>query len=263
MMSVVAMSALLSGIVLMSQRSSEAALRDACQNNLRNLALGVSQYSITHGAFPAGTIINDRLPPDRRLSWLVEASAFMDQWRWLFDLALPWDAGINVITRGQGVGENPQVVGRVSLFTCPAAAGMADDHMPGWTWYVGIAGVGPDAPELPSGHPRTGVFGYDRQTRVADIKDGAANTVLLAETDLVNGPWTAGGTATVRGLDPSQQPYIGLGRQFGGLHRGGVMVAMADGSVRFLREGIDPTVFEAVSTVAGGERLPEGWDRSR
>jgi hypothetical protein len=38
------------------------------------------------------------------------------------------------------------------------------------------------------------------------------------------------------------------------------MVAMADGSVRFLNDTIDPTVFEALATVAGGEPLPAGWD---
>jgi hypothetical protein len=39
------------------------------------------------------------------------------------------------------------------------------------------------------------------------------------------------------------------------------MVAMADGSVRLLRESIDRRVFEALSTVAGGETLPAVWDR--
>ena len=45
----------------------------------------------------------------------------------------------------------------------------------------------------------------------------------------------------VRGLDPSRQPYVGRGLQFGGTHRGGVMVAFADGSslqeVRLLPSG--------------------------
>ena len=133
--------------------------------------------------------------------------------------------------------------------------------MPGWTWYVGIAGVGADAPALPEGDPRCGVFGYERRTPPGGIKDGASNTLLLAETGLDNGPWTAGGTATVRGLLADRRPYVGRGCQFGGLHRGGVMVAMADGSVRFLRESIEPRVFEALSTVAGGETLPRVWDR--
>jgi hypothetical protein len=39
------------------------------------------------------------------------------------------------------------------------------------------------------------------------------------------------------------------------------MVAFADGSVRFVRETIDPKVFEALSTIAGGESLPAEWGR--
>ena len=107
---------------------------------------------------------------------------------------------------------------------------------------------------------RTAAGGYQAAPPGA-IKDGAANTLLLAETGLDNGPWTAGGAATVRGLNPSRQPYIGRGCQFGGLHREGVMVAMADGPVRYLHETIEPRVFEALSTVAGGETLPALWDR--
>lgn len=91
---------------------------------------------------------------------------------------------------------------------------------------------------------------------IEDIKDGTSTTMLLAETVSIRGPWTAGGPGTVRGLDPSQQPYIGAKRQFGGAHRGGAMVAFADGSVRFLSGSIDSKVFEALSTIAGGERVP-------
>ena len=39
------------------------------------------------------------------------------------------------------------------------------------------------------------------------------------------------------------------------------MVAMADGSVRFINDRIDPKVFEAIATIAGGEPLAEDWDR--
>ena len=79
--------------------------------------------------------------------------------------------------------------------------------------------------------------------------------MMLAETTAGVGPWTAGGFTTVRGLDPARRPYIGRGRQFGGTHPGGAMVAFADGSIRFLGESIDPQVFEALSTVAGGENI--------
>jgi prepilin-type processing-associated H-X9-DG protein len=261
MMVVVALLATLAAMTVFIQRSSEAAQRDACRSNLLQIGLGLVQYSTQNNSFPAGTIVNDRLPPERRLSWLVAVWSFIEQWFWLLAPSEPWDAATNRPTRGRGVEGKPQAVGRLPLLTCPAAAGAADEHMPGWTWYVGVAGVGRDAPELPDGHARAGVFGYDRRTRVADIKDGVSTTMMLAETASANGPWTAGGPATVRGLDPGRLPYVGRGRQFGGTHRGGVNVAFADGSVRFLSESIDPKVFEALATIAGGEKLPDVWDR--
>jgi prepilin-type processing-associated H-X9-DG protein len=149
----------------------------------------------------------------------------------------------------------------VQLLQCPAHSRGATTNGPRETDYVGVAGLGADAATLPSGHPRSGVFSYERPTRLGDIRDGIASTMMMAETTQARGPWTAGGPATVRGLDPGRRPYIGRGRQFGGAHRGGVMVAFADGSVRFIRESIDPKVFEALSTVAGGETLPVGWYR--
>jgi prepilin-type processing-associated H-X9-DG protein len=79
---------------------------------------------------------------------------------------------------------------------------------------------------------------------------------MLAESGRVTGSWLQGGPATVRGLDPTIMPYIGPGRQFGGLHDGVAVIAMADGSVRVVSESIAPKTFDAFSTIAGGEEVP-------
>jgi hypothetical protein len=129
------------------------------------------------------------------------------------------------------------------------------------TQYIGIAGVGTDAPFLPKGHPRSGVFGYERRTALSEITDGAGFTMIVAESARVRDSWLAGGPATVRGLDTAELPYIGIGRQFGGLHPNGVLAAFADGSVHFIRDTTNPKVVEALSTIAGGETLtPSAFD---
>jgi prepilin-type processing-associated H-X9-DG protein len=66
------------------------------------------------------------------------------------------------------------------------------------------------------------------------------------------GPWARGGPSTVRGFDPADVPLHGDGRPFGG-HSSGMNVAMADGSVRFLRATVDPAKLAAAITIAGGE----------
>jgi prepilin-type processing-associated H-X9-DG protein len=126
--------------------------------------------------------------------------------------------------------------------------------------YVGVAGVGPDAPYLPVDHRRAGVFGYDRVTRIVDIVRGTSNTMMIIETAKDNGPWTAGGPATVRGVDPATRPNIGTGRPFGGIHRGGVNVLFADASIRFVRATVDPAVFERIATI--GDVEPEFGNQS-
>ena len=127
------------------------------------------------------------------------------------------------------------------------------------TRFIGIAGLGLDAPLLAKNHHRAGVFGYDRQTSLADIKDGASYTMMIAEVKHGTGSWMQGGSATVRGLDPANKPYFGRGRQFGHSQLPGTNVAMADGSVRWFGGSVDAKVFEAFSTIAGGEKLPANW----
>ena len=111
----------------------------------------------------------------------------------------------------------------------------------------------------PRADPRIGIFGYFRQTLRTEITDGLATTVAVIETT-ERGPWTAGGTHTLRGLDPDRKPYLGHDRPFGGNHRGGAMALFADGSVRVLRDSIDPKTFESLATIAGGERLAPEWE---
>jgi prepilin-type processing-associated H-X9-DG protein len=154
-----------------------------------------------------------------------------------------------------------QPVDLLAWVTCPDDPGYRGRKRPFPLTYVGVAGIGADAAALPARHPHAGVFGYDRVTRLRDLSDGVATTMVVVETTRGHGPWTAGGPTSVRGVDPATRPYIGRDRPFGGYHPGGANVAFADCSIRLVRDSIDPKVFEALSTVAGGEALPAGWDR--
>lgn len=57
---------------------------------------------------------------------------------------------------------------------------------------------------------------------------------------------------------------LGNGDGFGGpWPNGGTQFAMADGSVRLLRDDIDPKVLRALATPAGGEEVAGETDASR
>jgi hypothetical protein len=126
------------------------------------------------------------------------------------------------------------------------------------THYVGIAGIGLDAPEYSdtdtSVANKLGIFGYDRATRIADIKDGSANTIMIAEVPLTyKRAWMAGGGSTVVGVPEknSVAPFVCTQRE----GKRGTNVIMADGSVRFISESVSDEVFKALCTYAGGERV--------
>ena len=247
------------------RHAREAANGSQCQGHLKYLIINLHNYHSVNGSFPPGTVPNPGLPPERRLGWLVELwpQMFFDSVP-MIDKTKAWDAAPNWPLK---LGGAPGVtfVGRTLAdtdrgMTCPDDPASPGPIGPRPLTYPGIAGLGLDAPRLPSGHPRAGVFGSDRTTRLSDITDGTAETMALVESGRGLAPWSAGGPSSVRGVDPKMHPQIGPGRPFGGYHPGGANVAMADGSVKFVRDTVAPAVFEALSTIAGGESIPSGWD---
>jgi prepilin-type processing-associated H-X9-DG protein len=233
--------------VQMQRRVRDATFRSACANNLKQIGLALASYAEEHGSYPFGSLPNPDLPVDRRLGWMYLLIPRLDL-RGFSDADLPdrsWDDPAFSSHASPAPGP----------VSCPSQGRSATPTFPTPATYIGIAGLGVDAPGLPKGHARAGCFGDHRATSPGDVKDGLAQTMMVAESSSPAGPWFAGGRNTVRGLDPAQQPYIGKGRQFGDTHAGGVNVLMADGSVRFIKETADPKVFEAMSTIAGGEKV--------
>jgi hypothetical protein len=124
------------------------------------------------------------------------------------------------------------------------------------THFVGVSGIDDRheiAATLERTDPRAGVFGYEEVVRPEDIKDGASNSVSIVGAGELNGPWIAGGGATVRGArEPFFDELTGFGTK--GPKRGTV-AHFADGSTRFISADIDPEVFRALCTVGGGESV--------
>jgi hypothetical protein len=238
-----------------------AASRMACSNNLKQLGIGLHGYRDAHGYFPAGTVANSSFPVDGRLSWGVTILPYVDQKATFekFDLTASWDAPVNkpaVAAWGWG------------KFTCPAYNTKEPPPAP-YTNFVGVAGIGPDAASLPFDAPGVGFFGYDRTPKVEQIKDGTAQTLVLIETSRDIGPVIRGGHSTVRGFDLADEPLLGEGRPFGGMHKYdkrwggtaplGTQVLIADGSTRTTPVYVDAHVMGALATIAGGEELPAEW----
>jgi prepilin-type processing-associated H-X9-DG protein len=260
--------ALCVGLVAVALNPARAASgRAECTNKLRQIGAAVQHYHTEHDdVFPSGSAGPAELSPDKRLSFHAGILRYMEQRPGIrvkysqvastLDFQQPWDASVHTTALGT----------TIPSYLCRSDAGFMPDAR-GQTNYVGITGIGADAAFLPKESPRAGFFGYDRRIRVEDVKAGTSYLVMMTETTVDLGPWLAAGRSTLRDVPANELPpqvacvvgagvlsvsladdvaYIGTGRHFGGLHRGGANVLHVDGSVLFLNDSIRPDVFRAL-----------------
>lgn len=211
------------------------------RDKLESLAVWIDDYLRQKGYFPPGTVATSGLPPEKQFSWL----ALIESWRGNSDAPEPlwdraWDDPINARF----------VRRRIPEYLNPALPKVAASSRYPATHFVGVAGVGQDAPHLSATHPRAGIFGYERQTKASAIRDGRANTMLVAGAQEKLGSWAAGGRASIRPL--TSEPYVNGPDGIGTGQADRMLVLMADGSVRTFGAQIDPRVFRRMAAMADG-----------
>jgi len=223
-----------------------AAVRRLDEEHHQLLLAGLAGYVKAERAWPAGAAGATLLAPETRLSWQATLLPYYGHLDWHGELnfARAWNDPLN-----QRVTRQP-----LDVMTNPALGPSKTTADFPVTHYVGVAGLGADAGQLEATDARAGVFGFRSRPTPAEIPDGASNTIALAGVSGKLGPWAAGGAATVRGL--TQRPYINGPDGFGSGQPDGMLVGMADGSVRFLSKDIDPAVLERLATIHGGDPDP-------
>jgi prepilin-type processing-associated H-X9-DG protein len=313
----VAVAVVLAGLLIPAlQKTREASARCSCQQNLRSIAVAAFQFHVAQSRFPAGETVlgDDRLGP-----WNEEYYS-----SWVIPL-LPY---LGEKERAAGLARYPKFDdghrgGKFSLYgtpipvlVCPADAlppgGVYEYHSADPTSpkynptfpdgrYDAVSSYGANwGTQIFEDNPsqkvdKNGMFHYNTRTRVADVLDGVANTILFGERShleprwpymgypsasqqniAVLGRWYTGGLCTGRQPietinfklpawvetsppKPKSPAWFDLYNKrlgsYGSEHPGGCNFVMADGSVRFLSESITLTTLQALSTKAGGELL--------
>lgn len=260
LLAVTAIIAVLTALLLPAVQSARAsARRMSCRNQLRQLGLALHNYHGSHSCFPPGSfVMGPAFPIQSGWGWgtmilpALESSALYGQ--------------IN-FSRGTAVGANLALIATVvPLWRCPAEIGPER-----------IFVAPPDRPEfeLAAGNfcGSEGILSPMMSLSIGDIKDGSSNTLLAGERIDQTGddgtlPFTSawcGQVAFADGYEYRSVPHLRTSRMhpinaspadpqcFGSRHAGGANFVMADGSARFLNEGLDGRVYEALGTARGGE----------
>ncbi len=221
---VLAILAVLGALLLppVTRSSRGGARRTQCKNNLKQIGLALHNYHDTHRSFPLVATFDSS---GRTLhSWRTMVLPYLDQQSLYSRLHLdqPWDAPENA----------PLFPQNLLAYRCPGSVVVAPN-----TTYLALA-----TPEsvFPPGHTRT----------ISDITDGTSNTLMVIEVDDAYAvPWMEPRDADESVFTKPAKPRPA--------HVGGCQTLLADGSVRFLSENIDPKTRHSLVTIDGKEPIGE------
>jgi len=228
-MMVVVVAVLVALLLPAVQQARTAARRTQSKNNLKQIGLAMHNYHDVYSMFPPGGIYTKNDEPYN--AWMTSLLPFVEQANLYsqIDVNQPWTAPKNqpIFQSVIPAFLNPNIGPEVSK----VVGGFGASH------YAGNSQV----------LKNNGSVSFNKMT------DGTSNTILAGE---VSGGFMAWGDPENR-----RDPANGLGtapNQFGGpAAQRGVQMLLADGSVRFISENINPQTLKALASPDGKEQVGE------
>jgi hypothetical protein len=204
----------------------ESADRARDSNNLKQIVLAMHNFNDATGNLPAHAIYSKDGKP--LLSWRVAILPYIEQDQLYkeFRLDEPWDSEHNK----KLIPKMPQI------YVSPKSTA----NEPGRTHYQVFVGGGAPWQRGAAGPniPRTFV-------------DGTSNTIMIAEAGEAV-PWTKPDDLPYDPAKPLPKLGLTVDKSF--------LVAMADGSVRWVKRSVTEKTLRAAITAAGGEILGPDWN---
>ncbi|MBN9118688.1 MAG: DUF1559 domain-containing protein [Planctomycetes bacterium] len=278
---VIAIIAVLIGLLLPAvQKVREAAARMKCSNNLKQIGLALHNYHDRNSRLPTSEFHDNGANPVR-WNWQPKILADVEQTAVYSQLDFK-------IHSWQG-NNYPLLSKKFGLFLCPsdpfADEVREEESFAGPTWvlsqsdyaanagdYKNSGGVGqsPDYGNLSYSNPVVrGVIGrWGWSARFGDITDGLSNTFAVGECvgafcitqnfeaqcwGTTAYPINYQNASLAANLPTQANPRWDESIGFRSYHSSGANFLMCDGSVRFVREGIDGAAYRAYASRAGGE----------
>jgi prepilin-type N-terminal cleavage/methylation domain-containing protein len=270
------------------QAAREASRRTQCRNNLHQIGIALHNYHDTYSMFPPGwigvTSYQLDVNGESGLAWSSLILPQIEQYAAAFQStekngkAPPLNVKV-AITDPTDATLQPYVI---PLYRCPSDTGpgtvsvavnppQTNANLPmtfATSNYIGSFGstdyhtcytnaVGVDC-------PGNGVFYLNSRTSIANVRDGTTYTIMIGErrgntttTPPILGMWLGappGGVEWIgRVLGASDQPPDDPAQHFqaySSMHSMGVNVLLCDGSVQFVSDNVDLTLWQGTATIA-------------
>jgi len=265
------------------QAAREASRRTHCKNNLKQIGLALHNFESVRRIFPPGFVSNATITNGAGtgpgwgwaahiLPYLEESSMQIDLKREITDP--PYD---KIRTTTLAVFRCPSDSPEEPVIEVKNSSGSIVTRV-AFGNYVGVAGT-----EEVSVFPDTGtgVFLRNRGMAIKQIPDGLSHTIMVSERASRQSPQTTWvGAVTNAEVPPKIPSYdvegppvlvltntggaadrrvpnneLGHVEDSNSMHPQGVNIMFADGSVQTINNEIDPHVWEALGTRAGGETV--------
>jgi prepilin-type N-terminal cleavage/methylation domain-containing protein/prepilin-type processing-associated H-X9-DG protein len=303
----IAIIAVLIGLLLPAvQKVRESANRVQCQNNLKQFGLAFHNFESTTGVLPPSQGRQNKGPPQfpswtgrNWITWSYPLLPHLEQ-QALFALGEKVVPPTAITPPGAAYGDqNSFVAQSPKVFQCPSdpfvTRGSVQMDATGSFYGLTNYGVssGTDSFWFTNSLPEKndGVMYANSHTRLSDIRDGTANTIMAGEQTFTDrnfaalgfpewqliyraaiwrvGNWPPLGWVRVPLdqinflIDPTltgtaaSQAFTKKSLCYSSLHPGGANFLFSDGSVRFLNQSLSLLTLQALVTRAGGEALSE------
>lgn len=226
------------------QKVREASNRTQCQNNMKQLALGLHMFHDNFKKFPYGVY---RTNADFSWGWGIAVLPFVEQDALYKTIAPVFTVAAPMPTPAAGIYQQ-----RIAVFRCPSDSEGGDTNLDLNDY---------SKSNYPASRQVLQNEAEDKYVKIQKITDGTSNTILLGERESkrqignlilgriktqasqlgaaywkINTPYTSTnrGPAFNTGNDGNCTRFA-----WGSFHSGGSNFAFCDGSVKFLMEGIE------------------------
>jgi prepilin-type processing-associated H-X9-DG protein len=211
-------------LIFWSGSARDAARRAQSTNNLKQIGLALHAYGQSQQSFPAGGTFDRMGRPLHSWQAMILPYIELQDLHDRIDFSIPWNNPRNA----------PLFQTEIPVYLQPGVPAKKDAAGYALSHYAANAHM----------------LGGDHARALRDVTDGTDSTLMAGEAMANFKAWG----------DPTnwRDPTLGLNKSphgFGSPWPGGVNFLFVDGSVRFIKNTIDPAVLKAVATPAGQDKV--------